>query len=137
MDTLKCDEIKPSCYPSSLIVGVSKLSGTCSNIQLDIYLRVPSLLFEQSTYMKVVRRLRYTRALRSRKGLWLIRLDKMDKKNNSDKDYDGDDKHSVTNDNPAQERADIKELRALKKTQVTRKSIGHLCSKKLTCLTVK
>ena len=64
--------------------------------------------------MKVVRRLRYTRALRSRKGLWLIRLDKMDKKNNSDKDYDGDDKHSVTNDNPAQERADIKESRALK-----------------------
>ena len=84
--------------------------------------------------MKVVRRLRYTRALRSRKGLWLIRLDKMDKK---DKDYDGDDKHSVTNDNPAQERADIEELRALKKTQATRKSIGHLCSKKLTCLTVK
>ena len=81
--------------------------------------------------MKVVRRLRYTRTLRSRKGLWLIRLDKMDKKNNSDKDYDGDDKHSVTNDNPAQERADIKELRALKKTQATRKSIGHLCSKKL------
>ena len=80
--------------------------------------------------MKVVRRLRYTRALRSRKGLWLIRLDKMDKKNNSDKDYDGDDKHSVTNDNPAQERADIKELRALKKTQATRKSIGHLYSKK-------
>ena len=61
--------------------------------------------------MKEVRRLRYTRALRSRKGLWLIRLDKMDKK---DKDYDGDDKHSVTNDNPAQERADIKESRALK-----------------------
>ena len=101
--------------------------------------------------MKVVRRLRYTRALRSRKGLWLIRLDKMDKKNNSDKDYDGDDKHSVTNDNPAQERADIEEeradieeeradieeVRALKKTQATTKSIGHLCSKKLTWLAVK
>ena len=91
--------------------------------------------------MKVVRRLRYTRALRSRKGLWLIRLDKMDKK---DKDYDGDDKHSVTNDNPAQERADIEEeradieeVRALKKTQATTKSIGHLCSKKLTWLAVK
>ena len=80
--------------------------------------------------MKVVRRLRYTRALRSRKGLWLIRLDKMDKKNNSDKDYDGDDKHSVTNDNPAQERSDIEEMRAQKKTQATRKSIGHLRSKK-------
>ena len=87
--------------------------------------------------MKEVRRLRYTRALRSRKGLWLIRLDKMDKKNNSDKDYDGDDKHSVTNDNPAQERADIEEeradieeVRALKKTQATTKSVGHLCSKK-------
>ena len=86
--------------------------------------------------MKVVRRLRYTCALRSRKGLWLIRLIRWTK-NNNDKDYDGDDKHSVTNDNPAQERADIKELRALKKTQATRKSIGHLCSKKLTCLTVK
>ena len=80
--------------------------------------------------MKVVRRLRYTRALRSRKGLWLIRLDKMDKKNNSDKDYDGDDKHSVTNDNPAQERADIEEVRARKKTQATRKSIGHLRRRK-------
>ena len=87
--------------------------------------------------MKVVRRLRYIRALRSRKGLWLIRLDKMDKKNNSDKDYDGDDKHSVTNDNPAQEQADIEEVRALKKTQATRKSIGHLRSKKLTWLTIK
>ena len=94
--------------------------------------------------MKEVRRLRYTRALRSRKGLWLIRLDKMDKKNNSDKDNDGDDKHSVTNDNPAQERADIEEeradieeVRALKKTQATTKSIGHLCSKKLTWLAVK
>ena len=84
--------------------------------------------------MKVVRRLRYTRALRSRKGLWLIRLDKMDKK---DKDYDGDDKHSVTNDNPAQERSDIEEMRAQKKTQATRKSIGHLRSKKLTCLAIK
>ena len=87
--------------------------------------------------MKVVRRLRYTRALRSRKGLWLIRLDKMDKKNNSDKDYDGDDKHSVTNDNPAQERSDIEEMRAQKKTQATRKSIGHLRSKRLTCLAIK
>ena len=87
--------------------------------------------------MKEVRRLRYTRALRSRKGLWLIRLDKMDKKNNSDKDYDGDDKHSVTNDNPAQERSDIEEMRAQKKTQATRKSIGHLRSKKLTCLAIK
>ena len=87
--------------------------------------------------MKEVRRLRYTRALRSRKGLWLIRLDKMDKKNNSDKDYDGDDKHSVTNDNPAQERSDIEEMRAQKKTQATRKSIGHLRSKKLTCLDIK
>ena len=87
--------------------------------------------------MKVVRRLRYTRALRSRKGLWLIRLDKNDKKNNSDKDYDGDDKHSVTNDNPAQERSDIEEMRAQKKTQATRKSIGHLRSKKLTCLAIK
>ena len=87
--------------------------------------------------MKVVRRLRYTRALRSRKGLRLIRLDKMDKKNNSDKDYDGDDKHSVTNDNPAQERSDIEEMRAQKKTQATRKSIGHLRSKKLTCLAIK
>ena len=87
--------------------------------------------------MKVVRRLRYTRALRSRKGLWLIRLVKMDKKNNSDKDYDGDDKHSVTNDNPAQERSDIEEMRAQKKTQATRKSIGHLRSKKLTCLAIK
>ena len=87
--------------------------------------------------MKVVRRLRYTRALRSRKGLWLIRLDKMDKKNNSDKDYDGDDKHSVINDNPAQERSDIEEMRAQKKTQATRKSIGHLRSKKLTCLAIK
>ena len=84
--------------------------------------------------MKEVRRLRYTRALRSRKGLWLIRLDKMDKK---DKDYDGDDKHSVTNDNPAQERSDIEEMRAQKKTQATRKSIGHLRSKKLTCLAIK
>ena len=61
----------------------------------------------------------------------------MDKKNNSDKDYDGDDKHSVTNDNPAQEQADIEEVRALKKTQATRKSIGHLRSKKLTWLTIK
>ena len=86
--------------------------------------------------MKVVRRLRYTRALRSRKGLWLIRLIRWTK-NNNDTDYDGDDKHSVTNDNPAQERADIEELRALKKTQATRKSIGHLRSKKLTWLTIK
>ena len=93
--------------------------------------------------MKVVRRLRYTRALRSRKGLWLIRLIRWTK-NNNDKDYDGDDKHSVTNDNPAQERADIEEeradieeVRALKKTQATTKSIGHLCSKKLTWLAVK
>ena len=86
--------------------------------------------------MKVVRRLRYTRALRSRKGLWLIRLIRWTK-NNNDKDYDGDDKHSVTNDNPAQEQADIEEVRALKKTQATRKSIGHLRSKKLTWLTMK
>ena len=86
--------------------------------------------------MKVVRRLRYTCALRSRKGLWLIRLIRWTK-NNNDKDYDGDDKHSVTNDNPAQEQADIEEVRALKKTQATRKSIGHLRSKKLTWLTIK
>ena len=58
-------------------------------------------------------------------------------KNNNDEDYDGDDKHSVTNDNPAQERADIEELRALKKTQATRKSIGHLCSTKLNWLSNK
>ena len=86
--------------------------------------------------MKVVRHLRYTRALRSRKGLWLIRLIRWTK-NNNDKDYDGDDKHSVTNDNPAQERSDIEEMRAQKKTQATRKSIGHLRSKKLTWLTMK
>ena len=61
--------------------------------------------------MKVVRRLRYTRALRSRKGLWLISLIRW-KKNNNDKDYDGDDKHSVTNDNPAQERANIEKVLA-------------------------
>ena len=51
--------------------------------------------------------------------------------------YDGDDTHSVTNDNPAQERADIEEVRARKKTQATRKSIGHLLSKKPTWLTIK
>ena len=54
--------------------------------------------------MKVVRRLRYTRTLKSRKGLWLISLIRWTKNNN---DYNGDDKHSVTDDNPAQERADI------------------------------
>ena len=79
--------------------------------------------------MKVVRRLRYTRALRSRKGLWLIRLIRWTK-NNNDKDYDSDDKHSVPNDNPAQKRADIEEVRTRKKTQATRKSIGHLRSRK-------
>ena len=60
----------------------------------------------------------------------------MEKKNN-DKDCDGDDKHSVTNDNPAQERANIEKVLAWKKTQATRKSIGHLRSKKLTKLTIK
>ena len=51
-------------------------------------------------------------------------------KNNNDEDYDGDDKRSVTNDNPALERTDNEEVRARKKTQATRKSIGHLCSRK-------
>ena len=53
-------------------------------------------------------------------------------KNNNDEDYDGDDKHSVTNENPAQERADIEEVRAQKKTPATRKSIGRSCSTELT-----
>ena len=36
-------------------------------------------------------------------------------KNNNDEDYDGDDKRSVTNDNPALERTDNEEVRAHKK----------------------
>ena len=48
--------------------------------------------------------------LTSRKGLWLIRLIRWIK-NNSDEYYDGDDKHSVINDNLAQERADREEVR--------------------------
>ena len=58
-------------------------------------------------------------------------------KNNNDEGYDGDDKHFVTNDNPAQEWADIEEVRARKKTPATRKSIGHLCRTKLIWLAIK
>ena len=86
--------------------------------------------------MKVVRRLRYPRALGHVKDYGWLDLIRWTK-NNYNKDYDGDDRHSVTNDNPAQERADIVEVRARKKTQATRKSIGHLRSKKLTWLTMK
>ena len=76
------------------------------------------------------------RALKSHKRLWLIRLIGWIK-NYNDQDYDGDDKRSVTNDNPALERTDNEEVRAQKKIQATRKPIGHLCSTKLTCLVVK
>ena len=76
------------------------------------------------------------RALKSRKRLWLIRLVGWIK-NNNDEDYDGDDKRSVTNDNPALERTENEGVRAQKKTQATRKSIGHLCSIKLTWLAIR
>ena len=80
--------------------------------------------------------LRRARALKSHKRLWLIRLIGWIK-NYNDQDYDGDDKRSVTNGNPALERTDNEEVHAQKKTQATRKSIGHLCSTKLTWLAVK
>ena len=82
------------------------------------------------------RRIRYARALKSREGLCLIRLTRWIK-NNNDEGYEGDDRHSVTNENPAQEWADIEEMRARKQTPATRKSIGYLCRKKLTWLAIK